>query len=250
MQATSYSPKGWEEHWEGRVYDRENRPETYLEYPDALFRIELGEPSFPKHTDLWSTFRARRSKRNFIEEPMTLNELNILLWSSQGITADMGDYQLRTAPSSGALYPIETYMIINNVEGLKPGIYHLNVKNWQLECLEIGDFRESGQKVLLGQTMTRCAAVNFIWTAVLERCKAKYHERAYRYIWWDSAVVAENMQLSATGLGLGTSLMGAWFDDLAHDLLDIDGKSHFSVLTASVGKVSGTDWREDRRPPK
>ena len=102
LQATSYSIEGWEQHWEGRNYDPNNRPETYLTYPNAKEIIPLGKPVFPQHTNLWATFQNRRSKRNFIDVPMTLNELNILLWCSQGITADMGNYQLRTAPSSGA----------------------------------------------------------------------------------------------------------------------------------------------------
>ena len=250
LEATSYSPNGWEEHWKERAYDPKTRPETYLTYPDADIIVPLGEPNFPEETSsFWDILRTRRSKRNFVDTPMSLNELNILLWSSMGITGDLGDYQLRTAPSSGALYPIETYLCIHNVEGLQQGIYHLNVKEWCLESIKIGDYREEAYQTLLRQSMTNISAVNVIWTAVLERCETKYHERAYRYIWWDSAAVGENFLLAATGLGLGASLMGAWFDDLAHELLNIDGTTHFSALTASVGKIKGEDWLVDRRPP-
>ena len=66
---------------------------------------------------------------------------------------------------------------------------------------------------------------------------------------WDSGVIGENFLLTANALGLGASLMGSWYDDLAHDLLDIDGRDHFSVLTATVGKVKGLNWLADRRPP-
>ena len=251
LQATSYTPNGWEEHWNGRNYDPQNRPETYLTYPDAEVVLPLGEPKFPKkNTNIWDVFKSRRSKRNFTDTPMTLDELTILLWSSMGITADLGNYQLRTAPSSGALYPIETYLCIHNVEDVPEGIYHLNVKDWSLEGIKLGNFRDQAHRTLLEQTMTQKAAVNVIWTAVLERCESKYHERAYRYIWWDSGMVGENFLLAATALDLGACLMGAWFDDLAHDLLEIDGTSHFSVLTASVGKVIGENWLEDRRPPQ
>lgn len=161
----------------------------------------------------------------------------------------MGDYQLRTAPSSGALYPTETYLVINNVEGVAPGVYHLSVEDWTLEGLFLGDYREAGYRALRGQSMTRHAAVNVIWTAVMERCRAKYYERAYRYVWWDSGVIGENFLLAVTALGLGGSLMGSWYDDLVHKLLGIDGKEHFSVLTATVGKIEGKDWLLDRRPP-
>jgi SagB-type dehydrogenase family enzyme len=249
MQATSYTPDGFEDWWKDRTYDRENRPETYLSYPDAIQRIPLGEPEFPENSDFWKTLATRRSKRNFLPEPLSLNQLNLLLWSSQGITGDMGDYQLRTAPSSGALYPIETYLVVNDVSGLEPGIYHLSVRDWTLELIKQGDFREIGCQALRGQSMTRLAPVNVIWTAVLERYMAKYFERAFRYIWWDSAVVGENFLLAANALGLGASLMGSWYDDLAHELLEIDGSKHFSVLTATVGRVKGDDWLVDRRPP-
>ena len=249
MQATSYEEEGFEEWWDDRDYDPQNRPETWLQHPDAPVRLPLGEPRFPPAPDLWQTLRTRRSKRNFLPESLTLNELNVLLWSTQGITADMGDYQLRTAPSSGALYPIETWMVVNDVEGLEPGLYHLDVKDWTLEGIKLGDLREAGHRVLRGQAMTRLAPVNMIWTAVMERCRAKYFERAYRYVWWDSATIGQNFLLGANALGLGACLMGSWYDDLAHELLGIDGQEHFSVLTGSVGRVKGEDWREDRRPP-
>jgi SagB-type dehydrogenase family enzyme len=249
MAATSYEEDGFEALWEERSYDPGTRPATYLCHPEALVRVALGEPIFPPAPDLWSTLRTRRSKRNFLPEALTLNELNILLWSSHGITADMGDYQLRTAPSSGALYPVETYLVVNQVEGLQPGLYHLDVKNWALEGIRLGDFREEGHRALRGQTMTRQAPVNMIWTAVMERCRAKYHERAYRYVWWDSAAIGENFLLAAHALGLGACLMGSWYDDKVHELLGIDGEAHFSVLTAAVGRVRGADWLEDRRPP-
>jgi SagB-type dehydrogenase family enzyme len=249
MQATSYTPEGWDEWWADRDYSNTERPETYLTYPNAACHVPLGEPERPSGVDLWQVFEQRRSKRNFLPQAMSLNELNLLLWSSQGITADMGQYQLRTAPSSGALFPIETYLVVNAVDGLEPGIYHLDVKNWQLEGIRMGDFRARGHAALRGQAMTEHAAVNVVWTAVMERCRAKYFERAYRYVWWDSAAVMENFLLAATGLGLGACAMGSWYDDLVHDLLEIDGKQHFSALTASVGRIAGEDWLHDRRPP-
>ena len=146
MEATSYREKEFASFWEGRSYDRANRPETYLSYPDAPLRLALGEPERPKTADFWSILEKRRSRRNFLPDPLSLNDLNLLLWSSQGITADMGDYQLRTAPSSGALYPIETYLIINQVEGLAPGLYHLSVRDWTLEGLRLEDLRMAGHR--------------------------------------------------------------------------------------------------------
>jgi SagB-type dehydrogenase family enzyme len=248
MEATSYTENNFDEWWTDRHYDRENRPETYLQYPDAP-QVPLGKPIRQPVADFWTILENRRSKRNFTRQPLLFNDLNLLLWASQGITADLGDYQLRTAPSSGALYPIETYIIVNNVQDLNPGLYHLNVKEWSLESLKTGDLCAQGHRVLRGQSMTKDSAINIIWTAVMERCRAKYYERAYRYVWWDSAAIGENFLLAAEALGLGASLMGSWYDDLAHEFLGIDGKDHFSVLTAACGKIEGNDWKKDRRPP-
>ncbi len=250
LEATSYSPAELEEMSAHRGYDRANRPEQYLTYPDAEVRVPLGTPEFPADCDFWQVLSERRSKRNFKPEPLRLNQLNCLLWAAQGITADMGDYQLRTAPSAGALYPVETYMVVNRVEGLAPGLYHLDVQGWSLEGLRLGDLSEEISEALLGQDMCQLAAVNFVWSAVMERCRAKYYERAYRYVWWDSAHISENLFLAATALGLGSCCIGAWHDNLIHDLLGIDGKEHFSVLAASAGLIDGGDWRQDRRPPK
>ena len=247
MCATSYAPEEMEEGWKDRSYDRANRPETYLTYPDAEARVELGEPSFPEVPPLWEVLRGRRSKRAFVDAPMTLDELNLLLWGSQGVTADAGDYQLRTAPSAGALYPVETYFTAHRVEGLEPGLYHLDVEGWALERLRTGDLADEACAALLDQEMTRHASVNFFWTAVLERCRRKYYERAYRYVWWDVGHVSENVALVATALGLGHCCIGAWYDSVVHELLGIDGVEHVSVMTATVGKIAGRGWQEDRR---
>ncbi|MCO4771012.1 MAG: SagB/ThcOx family dehydrogenase [Deltaproteobacteria bacterium] len=251
LTATSYSPEEMEEGWKDRSYDRENRPATYLTYPDAPVRVELGEPSLPPTPDLWAVLRGRRSKRNFLPEPVTLDELNCMLWGSQGIVQDMGNYQLRTAPSAGALYPIETYLVVNNVEGLQPGLYHLDVRGWALEGLRMGDLSDEACRALLDQEAVRASGLTFLWTAVMERCEAKYYERAYRYVWWDVGHISENISLVATALGLGACCMGAWHDSLVHELIGIDGKEHFSALTTAVGRIEGNDWLEDRRaPPK
>ncbi len=248
LEATAYSPEEMEEGWADRHYDRSNRPETYLTYPNALARVELGKPQFPETGPLWQVLAERRSKRNFLSEPMHLNTLNVLLWSTQGVTADMGDYQLRTVPSAGALYPIETYLFVNRVEGLEPGIYHLDVRGWALEALRLEDVSELGSEALLGQGMCKDASVNFVWTAMIERCRAKYYERAYRYVWWDAGHIAQNLSIAATAMGLGVCSIGAWHDSLVHELLGIDGQEHFSALCATVGTIEGADWLADRRP--
>jgi SagB-type dehydrogenase family enzyme len=247
LEATSYALGDLEKGWASR-YDFSKRPPTYLRHEEALARIPLGTPDFPASPDLWPLLRERRSKRNFTKTPLTLHELNLLLWGTTGITADMGDYQLRTVPSAGALYPIETYLLINNVESLDKGLYHLDVQNWCLELLKREDVSEVAYLFTEEQEMTRRAAVNFVWTAVVERTRDKYRERAYRYVWWDAGHIAQNLHITGNAIGLGVCTVGHWFDKNMNECLGIDGTSHFSVLMASVGKVAGGHWLEDRRP--
>jgi len=249
MRCTSYSRS--EMHlWDERPpYDRTQRAETYLTFPDAP-RVALGEPRFPEAPDLWKVLRQRRSLRNYTPEPLTLNQLNVLLWAGQGLTADLGDYQVRTAPSSGATFPSETFLFVHAVEGLKPGVYHLDVRGWALEQIAArSDMRAASCSAALDQEAARVSAVNFVWTAVIERCREKYYERAYRYLWWDSAHISENVLLAATAMGLGSCVMGAWYDDEVNALCGIDGEEHTAVLFATVGRVAGQGWKEDRRPP-
>jgi SagB-type dehydrogenase family enzyme len=227
------------------------RHSPYLRYEAAVCRVPLGAPEFPPSQSIWEVFRNRRSRRAFIDLPISLNQLGVLLWCSQGesgeIKGETKSLQLRTAPSSGALYPIETYLFVNAVSDVRPGLYHLDVKHWALEGLRLGDLREEAYDGLLQQPHTRTAAVNVIWTAVLPRCRDKYYERAYRYIWWDVGHISENLHLAATALGIGSCAMGGWVDSKINHSLGIDGVEHLSVLTASIGQVEGRDWRSDRR---
>lgn len=249
IEATSYGYGDLEKGWHIKA-DLSKKPPTYMKYKDAEVKISLGKPDFKEVSSLWSVLQLRRSKRNFIEKPITLEQLNLLLWGTQGITADLGDYQVRTTPSAGALYPIETYMMVNNVEGLEKGLYHLNVEDWVLEGILLDDLSDFAYEVTEEQEMTKKAAVNFIWTAVIDRTLYKYKERAYRYIFWDVGHVSQNMHIIATALGIGSCTMGHWYDKELNRFLGIDGEKHFSVLMASVGNVEGKDWIKDRRPPK
>ena len=88
---------------------------------------------------LWQAMTARRSVRQYSDEPLTLEQLGRVLWAAQGVTATRGEFLLRPAPSAGGLFPYETYVLVKNVEGLEAGTYHLNVAEWSLELLRNGD---------------------------------------------------------------------------------------------------------------
>jgi len=167
---------------------------------------------------------------------LSLDELSYLLWAANGISRREMDYEFRTAPSAGALYPIETYLVINNVEDLEKGIYHYNVKHHQLEEIQLGDFGRFAAAGALGQEMCASAAVVFIWTAVFQRSKWKYQQRAYRYVYLDAGHIAGNLALAATSLGLGSCQIAALFDDEINELIEVDGVEESVLYMSVVGR--------------
>ena len=209
---------------------------TYKVYPDALKVFQLPEPKFAAGGSLWEAMRRRRSLRRYSDQPISLVELSNLIWSFAGITKETAHYALRTVPSAGALYPIETYIVVNNVAGLEPGVYHHDVRHFALEMLKKGKFGEKTADACLGQNMCEAAAVVFLWTAVAPRCRSKYHERAYRYIYMDAGHIGQNLYLAATAMNFGCCAIGAFYDDEVNAIVDVDGRSENAVYLATVGK--------------
>ncbi len=215
--------------------DWQKRPETYKEYPEAE-RIVLPAAEKLGVKPLDEVLRLRRSVREYSSEPISLDELSYLLWASNGIVRREQGFEFRTAPSAGALYPIETYIVANYVEGLKQGLYHYSVRRHCLEMLKAADLRIKIAQAALGQEMcAECGAV-FAWTAVFERSKWKYRQRAYRYIYLDAGHIAQNLALAAVAIGLGSCQIGALFDDEVNAILGVDGESESIVYMSAVGR--------------
>ncbi|HUT03393.1 MAG TPA: SagB/ThcOx family dehydrogenase [bacterium] len=218
----------------GHRLDWNAKPDVYKEYPQTK-KIELPsfEPSRPMTLD--GALKQRKSVRDFKARPISLGQLAYLLWASTGVERIEQGYEFRTAPSAGALYPIETYVIVNEVRKLEPGLYHYSIKAHQLEELRRGDFRGQIAAAALGQGMCATAGVVFVWSAVFERCKWKYGQRAYRYIYLDAGHIAENLALAAVSLNLGSCEIGALFDDQVNAILGLDGEEESVVCMGVVG---------------
>ncbi len=198
--------------------------------------ISLPSPDLENETDLWKVFKRRRSFREFTAAPLTPEELSNLLWATQGITEKSFPSSYRTAPSAGALHPIDSYLVINRIEGLKPGIYFLRVDEFSLELRNEGDFSAEISHAALEQTMAGAAAVVFVWVAVIRRSSHKYRQRAYRYIYLDCGHIAQNLYLAATALNLGCCGVAAFFDDELNSLIGVDGREETAIYMAAVGK--------------
>jgi SagB-type dehydrogenase family enzyme len=159
----------------------------------------------------------RRSQREFSSHPITFAELSQLLWATQGITAKAWGYDFRAVPSAGALYPIETYVVVNRVNELNPGLYHFDIKENQLVLLQEGNLGQDLSHAGLGQEMLDEASCIFVWTATVGRSKWKYRERAYRYIYMDVGHIGQNLYLAATAMNLGCCTVGAFYDGKSTD---------------------------------
>lgn len=210
------------------------RPEPYKTYPvGAKVVLPSFEPARPMTLD--KTLRERKSVREFQAKAISLGQLGYLLWASTGIQRTEQGYEFRTAPSAGALYPIETYVVANEIRGLEAGVYHYDIRNHELEQIRKGDLRRQIASAALGQTMCATASAVFVWTAIFARSTWKYSQRAYRYIYLDAGHIAENLALAAVSLELGTCQIGALFDDEVNKLLDVDGSEESVVYLSVVG---------------
>ena len=216
--------------------DWNRKPDTYKEYPDAKEKIKLPDPIFDEGIRFWHVITKRKSTRNFKNEKITLNQLSLLLFGMTGLTRIFPQFSFRTVPSAGGLYPIEVYPVVNNVENLEMGIYHYNIRDHTLELLKKGDFRSEVAKGCLDQRIAYMSAVNFIWTAMIERSKWKYLQRCYRYIYLDAGHIGQNFYLVSEALGLGACTIGAIFDDELNNLLEIDGINETSIYVGVLGK--------------
>ena len=230
QQETKYDP--------GRIprhqLNWETKPQFYKEYAEAA-KIELPLFQPTQAMSLDQTLKQRKSVRDFQDKPISKGQLAYLLWATTGIQRVEDGYEFRTAPSAGALYPIETYLVVNNVNGVEAGLYHYSIRSHQLEQLRRGDFRRHITAAALGQAMCATASVVFVWSAVFERCIWKYGQRAYRYIYLDAGHIAENLALAAVSLNRSSCEIGALYDDQVNAIIGVDGIEESTICMAVVG---------------
>jgi SagB-type dehydrogenase family enzyme len=218
----------------GTPLDWSNKPEIYKTYPSKK-QIQLPLPSQEQTLPFLEILKKRKSIRSYSPEPLKISNLSFLLWASTGIQRTQRGHEFRTAPSAGALYPIETYLVANNVEGLEKGLYHYNIAAHTLEELKIGANGEELAQAALDQEMCAEAPVVFVWSAIFNRSKWKYKQRAYRYVYLEAGHIVENLALSATSVGLGTCQIGAFLDDEVNRIIEIDGTEESVIYLSTAG---------------
>jgi len=209
----------------------------YKTYPGATV-VDLPVPDLEGGLPTARAIASRRSTRDYVPTPMTADELSRLLFLTSGIAADKYGNARRTAPSSGALYPIEIYAVVHRVDGIDPGVYHYAYREHALERVRVGDFRAKVVEQAIAQEfLGECGVVLFL-TMIMQRMRPKYQDRSYRYGLLEAGHLGENAYLAATSMGLGACGVGAFMDDAINEMLGVDGVEEAAVYMLAAGRVA------------
>ena len=189
---------------------------------------ELPAPRLDSGFSLEQSLAGRRTQRAFDGKPVSLKAIAQLLWAAQGTSNREG---LRTAPSAGALYPLELHLLAGNVEGLDAGLYRYDAEHHHLTIEQQGDLRSALAEVALNQDWISQSSAVVIVSAVVSRTSAKYGERAARYVHMEVGHASQNLLLQATALGLGSAIVGAFDDEPLAVLLGLpEGEQPLIIL--------------------
>jgi len=219
-----------------------NLPQPPLELPPENNKpiIDLPRPgtiTVPA-IDLRTAIETRRSIRSYAHEPLSLDDLTFLLWCTQGVQRVAGTYAtFRTVPSAGARHALETYLLVNNVDRLGPGLYRYLALSHRLQQLDTDPTLPPRiAEACLDQPFIMRSGVTFLWVAVPYRMTWRYGERGYRELHKDAGHVCQNLYLAAETIGCGVCAVAAYDDDAMNAILGIDGLEQFLIYLAAVGK--------------
>ena len=217
-----------------------SQPPLELPFPEDAELVPLvpHEEIHVPAMDLRQAIEQRRSLRSYSEAGLTLEELSYLLWASQGVKkVSKRPATLRTVPSAGARHAFETYILVNRVEGIQPGLYrYLAIEHALLPLDLSADINPQITSACNGQSQVAGSAATFLWVAVVERMYWRYVERGYRYLHLDAGHVCQNLALAAEQIGGGICPMAAFDDEALNGVLGLDGESLFVIYLASLGK--------------
>jgi SagB-type dehydrogenase family enzyme len=196
--------------------------------------IKLPEPRIESSVSVEQALLNRRSMRSYENQPLTIAEAGQLLWAAQGITEKSRGF--RTAPSAGATFPFEVYLVAGNVTGLSAGIYQYDCHHHHLILRREGDFRAKLSQSALGQSSITNGAINIVLTGIYERTTPRYGDRGIRYVHIEAGHIAQNVFLQAVALGLGSVPIGAFNDRKVQQWLDIP-KNEIPLYILPAGKL-------------
>ncbi len=217
-------------------------PQPPLELPvpeeAALIELPKAEDLRIPPVELRAMIEQRRSIRRYADRPLSLDELSYLLWLTQGVKrVTPRPATLRNVPSAGARHAFETFVLVNRVEGLEPGLYRfIATRHALLRLPAPPDVTGQVMEAAHGQESIPQSAVTFIWAAVTERMSWRYVERSMRYLFLDAGHVCQNLYLAAEAIGCGVCAIAAYEDEVMNAVLGLDGVDQFVIYLGTVGK--------------
>ena len=199
-----------------------------------------------KESNLLETIKQRRSRRKYTNTPFTLAELSYLLYTTQGVQRVVNNsgkpyVTMRTVPSAGARHPFETYLVVLNVEDLKPGIYRYLALDHKLIAeniaMELSKLKVKVTEMTLGQKFSSTCSALFIWSCVPYRAEWRYSIASHKAMLLDAGHICQNLYLACESIEAGTCAIAAYDQEKVDALLALDGDNEFSVYLAPAGKV-------------
>lgn len=192
--------------------------------------ISLPEPRLGSDVSIEESMYNRRSIRDFTDENLSLEELSQLLFASQGIT----DGTHRTVPSAGALYPIEIYVLVDNVQNISPGFYHYVPDTHSLQYVSSSSIKAEIPAKAYYQLWMEDSAADIVIAADYSRTEQKYGRMAEKYVHMEVGHAAQNIYLQAYALGLGTTMVAGFENAKMKKLMGIE---YMPLAIMPVGKM-------------
>jgi SagB-type dehydrogenase family enzyme len=219
------------------------QPPLELPWDEQAELIPLPEPTKIRvpACDLRKAIEERKTFRAYSDQLLSLEELSYLLWCTQGVKSrSERPVLMRTVPSAGARHPFETYLLINRVDGLEPGLYrYIATRHALILVCSRKDITDRITHACHDQKHVLRSAVTCLWDAVAERTCWRYGERGYRYMHLDAGHICQNLYLAAESIGCGVCAIAAFDDALLNEAVGLDGKREFIIYAATLGKKTG-----------
>lgn len=217
-------------------------PPLQKSFPADATRIKLTKPNVWSRIgriDLLRAIQDRHTQRTFTEDPLSLEEISCLLWTTQGVREQLNRATtLRMVPSAGARHALETYLIAINVRGLDMGVYrYLPLEHELLQEFTNPQLESQLLEAVLGQTFMVRSATVFVWTAVPYRMEWRYGAASHKMIALDAGHVGQNLYLASQTIRAGVCTVAAYHQKKMDELIRVDGQEEFVIYLASVGKV-------------
>ena len=212
----------------------------------CLTTVEL-----PKNLDVLDQrvkqlFQQRKSSRDFSGEQVPLGDLAAILYFGGAITREIVDqfgikWGFRSAPSGGALYPIDIFCVVNKVASLSAGLYRYDGITHSLQLLREGNYQADLIRGTYLADSVPTSGLCILMAANFARSKFKYGERAYRFVLLEAGHIAQNILLTVEGLGHSAFPIGGYIDDELNELIGVDGINQAIVYGVMVGCTANQD---------